>query len=442
MEERECVIMSYDYLLTLCIILGSTKVFSILSGRLHLPQVVGSLLAGLLLGPAVLGVLAPSEFLTMLAELGVIVIMFNAGMGTSIQELKESGKAGFIVAMCGVLVPLALGSGLMYCFDWGDGAEGKLKLMQALFMGTVLTATSVSITVETLREIGKLSTKVGNVILAAALIDDVLGLVCLTIVSALAGGSVSIPMVLFKIALFFVFAVVMAVLAHKFYLWYDKRVADRNLHRFPVSAFALCLFMAWAAEVLFGVADIIGAFAAGLIISSTPKDDYIKSKVNPLSYMLLTPVFFANIGLKISMPQMDLKLVVFTVLLVLTAVLSKLVGCGLGAKACGFTIRQGIQTGMGMACRGEVALIVAEKGAAMGIMPELLFGPIIIMVVCCSVFTPVLLKAAFRGESPYEGLEESSLLDDYEMARRMDLVAAQMLRHEKKLRAKKPGSEG
>ena len=268
--------MSYQYLLTLCLILASTKVLSIATGRLQLPQVVGSLLAGLLLGPAVFGIIQPNDLLNQLAELGVIVIMFSAGMGTNIQDLKASGKSGFLVALCGVLVPLGLGTVLMYAFTGGELSSGGPRVLQGLFLGTVLTATSVSITVETLREIGKLTTKAGNTILAAALIDDVLGLVCLTLVTSMAGGDADIVMVLVKIVLFFVFAGVMAFATHKFYVWYDHRVKDRNLHRFPVSAFVLCLFMAWAAEEVFGVADIIGAFAAGLIISASPKGSYIR----------------------------------------------------------------------------------------------------------------------------------------------------------------------
>ncbi|MEG0804155.1 MAG: cation:proton antiporter, partial [Pygmaiobacter sp.] len=301
--------MSYEYLFTLCIILVATKVFSILSGRLQMPQVVGALLAGLVFGPAVLGILQPSEFLNQLAELGVIVIMFSAGMGTSLQDLKSSGKAGFMVALIGVLVPLGLGTLLMWCFN----PTGNI--LAAFFLGTVLTATSVSITVETLKEIGKLSTKVGNTILAAALIDDVLGLICLTIVTSLAGQSVNIVLVLAKIVLFFVFALVAGFLFQHLITWYDHRMHERNMHRFPIAAFALCLLMAWAAESIFGVADIIGAFAAGLIVSTTPKGSYIANKFDPLSYLLLSPIFFANIGLKVVIPALDARLILFTVLL-------------------------------------------------------------------------------------------------------------------------------
>ena len=426
--------MEYGFLLDLALILVSTKILGLITRRYQMPQVVGALLAGLLLGPAVLGVLQPSDFLTSIAELGVIVIMFSAGMDTNLQDLKKTGKAGMIVALCGVLIPLALGTILMIFFNRGELSYPGNKLLQNIFMGTILTATSVSITVETLKEIGKLSTRVGNTILAAALIDDILGLVCLTIVTSMAGADVNVGIVLLKILLFFVFAAVVAVGALWLFKWYDQRVEDRNLRRFPVLAFVLCLLMAFAAEELFGVADIIGAFAAGLIVANTSKGNYIASKFSPISYLLLTPVFFANIGLKVELPKMNATIVIFAVLLAVVAIGSKLIGCGLGARFCGFHLRQCVQVGCGMACRGEVALIVANKGMAMGMLNPVFFGPIIIMVVCCAVLTPIMLKFAFKGDSAYEDLHQSDLVDSLEQREQLDVVAHQLLEAEKQLR--------
>lgn len=434
--------MNYLFLLKLCIILVSTKTLSLLTGKFQMPQVVGALLAGLLLGPAVLGnitqalfgsqfCLQSSDFLNQLAELGVIVIMFSAGMGTSVADLKSSGKSGFLVALIGVLVPLAMGTLLMWIF------EPSASIMHDVFLGTVLTATSVSITVETLKELGKLNTKVGNTILAAALIDDVLGLICLTVVSSLAGANINILLVLLKIVLFFAFASIIGLLFYKFMIWYDKRVHDRNLHRFPIAAFALCLLMAWVAEAIFGVADIIGAFSAGMIVAMTPKGQYISSKFAPLSYLLLTPVFFANIGLKVSLPRMSGRFVLFTVCLVLVGILSKLIGCGLGASICGFTKKESLQTGFGMACRGEVALIVANKGMSMNMIGSDYFGPVIILVVCCAVLTPVMLKFAFHGETRYAGLQSSQLVDNYELSGQMDIVTHDLLKNSHQQKAGK-----
>ena len=262
--------MTYHYLMDLALILLSTKVLGILTKRIQMPQVVGALVAGLILGPAMLNVLSETEFLTQLSELGVIVLMFSAGMGTDIQELKHSGKAGFLVALLGVIVPLVLGTGLAMFAD-RTGMIETSGFLEDVFIGTILTATSVSITVETLKEIGKLDTKVGNTILAAALIDDVLGLIALTIVSSLSGGQDSIALVLLKIVLFFVFSAVVSFLAHKFFCWLMALWPGRERRRYPVLAFVLCLLMAYCAEEFFGVADITGAYVAGLVISCSSR---------------------------------------------------------------------------------------------------------------------------------------------------------------------------
>lgn len=425
--------MSYQYLLDIALIILSTKLLGMLTRKFQLPQVVGALLAGLVLGPACLNVLQASDTLSQLSEMGVIVIMFSAGMGTDIQELKHSGRSGFLVALCGVLVPLAMGAGLALFFNRGEFAHPGSVLLQNIFIGVILTATSVSISVETLKELGKLSTKVGNTILAAALIDDVLGLICLTIITSLGGGDVNIALVMVKIALFFAFVGVVGILFVRFFHWYTDKKGNQDLRRWPIAAFVLCLLMSYCAEEFFGVADIIGAFSAGLIITLTPKAKYVESKFAPLSYLLLTPIFFANIGIKVILPPMSLQILLFAILLVAAAILSKLVGCGIGARFSGFQGIQCVQVGVGMACRGEVALIVANKGMAMGLMPPAFFGPVIIMVVCCAVFTPILLKLSFRGESAYSGLEESALVDAYEAMDQLDRVSEGVLDAERAL---------
>lgn len=422
--------MSYHYLLDIALILISTKLLGLLTSRIQLPQVVGALVAGLILGPACLGWLQATDFLTQVSELGVIVIMFTAGMGTDLKELRQTGKAGLLVALCGVLVPLGVGAGLMALFNQGEFSYPGDTLMQNIFMGTVLTATSVSITVETLKEMGRLSTKVGNTILAAALIDDILGLICLTLVTSLAGSGVSVGIVLLKILGFFLFAAVGGLLALKAFEWYEKRMGERDLHRFPILAFVLCLLMSYLAEELFGVADIIGAFVAGLVIANTTKAKYIESKFSPLSYLLLTPIFFASIGIKVTLPHMDAMILLFTVLLSVVAVLTKLVGCGLGAKLCGMPTRQCVQIGCGMVCRGEVALIVADKGMALNLLNPVFSGPIVIMIVLCTILTPILLKLVFKGEKPYDTLEQSNLVDSIEMKEQYNIVSDRLLQAE------------
>ncbi len=418
--------MSYRFLLDIALILISTKVFGIITKRLQMPQVVGSLLAGLVMGPAMLGIIHSTEFLSQVSELGVIVMMFTAGLGTSLNDLKQTGKSSFFVALCGVIVPLFGGTILALFFN---NSNTPNAFMQDVFIGVVLTATSVSITVETLKEMGKLSTVVGNTILAAALIDDVLGLIALTIVTSIGGASDSnLLIVLLKIVGFFLFVAIIGILVKKFMDWYIVNVHSTDLQRYPVFAFVLCLFMSFCAEHFFGVADITGAFAAGLIISTTSKAKYIEVKFAPLSYLLLTPIFFASIGLSVELPRMTVNILIFSVLLVIVAVLSKLLGCAMGAKICGLKKQQCEQIGVGMVCRGEVALIVANKGAALGLMPEIFFGPIIIMVVATTILTPILLKFAYRQSNTYEDLQESTLVDRYEEVEQLDYIAENLIR--------------
>ena len=275
---------------------------------------------------------------------------------------------------------------------------------------------------------GKLSTVVGNTILAAALIDDILGLIALTVVTSLGGSSDSnLLIVLLKIVGFFVFVVVVGMLVKKGMDWYVQNVHSTDLQRYPIFAFVLCLVMAYCAEEFFGVADITGSFAAGVIISTTAKSKYIEVKFAPLSYLLLTPIFFASIGLKVELPEMSGKVILFAVLLSIMAVLTKIVGCGLGAKLCGLNSKQCEQVGIGMVCRGEVALIVADKGSALGLMPDAFFAPVIIMVVVSTVVTPILLKFAFRESNAYEELQESALVDRYEEAEQLDYIAESLI---------------
>ena len=392
----------YSYLLSIALILISTKLLGLFSKKIKLPQVVGALLAGVILGPACLGWIHNTEMLSCLSEIGVIVLMFAAGLETDINELKRTGKASFLIALIGVLVPLAGGAAAAYFFN--DSVDGN-KMLQNIFIGIILTATSVSITVETLKEMGKLSTPAGNAILGAAIIDDILGIIALTMVISMADSSVSIGMVLLKILGFFVFTFVAAVGYHyAFKKWTDNNPV--KLRRYVVISFAFCLVLAFCAEYFFGVADITGAFFAGLAISGTNKADYVTKRFDTLSYLLLSPIFFASIGLKVVLPKMNLEIVLFTVIICLVAVLTKVIGCGLGAKICKYSNKEALQIGVGMISRGEVALIVANKGEAVGLMSDKFFAPIVIMVVLTTIVTPVLLKLVFKDKNEADKVEE------------------------------------
>ena len=382
--------MSYKYLLDIALILLSTKFLGLLTRRFNLPQVVGALLAGVILGPSVLNILKETDFLSMLAELGVIVLMFTAGLESDIKELKSVGKSAFVVATMGVIIPLIGGTVVAYIFN--DGSLPNVSaFLQNVFVGAVLTATSVSITVETLRELGKMSERSANVILGAAIIDDILGILVLTVITSMADSSVKIGLVLLKIVGFLIFA---AIVGYLIYLIFGKWISMHNVdkRRFVIGAFVICLLMSFSAEQFFGVADITGAFVAGLVLSQNKRFDII-------SYMLLSPIFFASIGIEMKIPSINSEIILMTIVLVLVAMLSKVIGCGLGAKICGYNKNEVIQIGTGMMARGEVALIIANKGLKMGVMNMYFLPAIIIMVVICAITTPIILKKAYSHKT-------------------------------------------
>ena len=403
---------SYKYLLDIALILISTKILGLLTRRIQLPQVVGALIAGLLLGPACFGVLQETDFIKNIAEIGVIVLMFAAGLETDVQELKKTGLASFIIALLGVIVPLIGGYFVATIYN---PVTDQQTMLQNIFVGVVLTATSVSITVETLKELGKLSTKTGNAILGAALIDDVLGIIALTVISSFAGSDVSLWVILLKILGFFIFCGVVAFLFIKFVNpWINKYKKD--LRRFVILAFAFCLLMSFSAEYFFGVSDITGAFVAGLILSNNKKTSYMLNRFDTVSYVLLSPVFFASVGLKVTFSNMSATVVVLTVLLLVVAILSKMIGCGLGAKICKYTNLQSVKIGIGMISRGEVALIVATKGMSMGLMKDEFFAPLVLVVVATTIVTPILLKLVYKYQASREAdvPMASSLVDKVE----------------------------
>ncbi|WP_124041371.1 cation:proton antiporter [Clostridium perfringens] len=387
--------LSYEFLFDLALILISTKLFGLITKKVRMPQVVGALVAGVILGPAVLNVLSETEFIQKLAELGVIVLMFTAGLETDINQLKKTGKASFIIAVLGVIIPLAGGFFIASIFNKGNDVN---TIVQNVFIGIILTATSVSITVETLKEMGKLNTRAGNAILGAAIIDDILGIIALTITTSLADPSINVIIVLAKIVMFFIFAGFSGYLFHWAFIKLDERY-QRDLRRFVIIAFVFCLLLSFCAEEFFGVADITGAFIAGLVISDSNRSKYLNSRFETLSYMLLSPIFFASIGIKVQLTAMTKTIFIFAILLLLVAILSKVFGCALGAKLCRYSNREAIQIGTGMISRGEVALIVANKGIAMGLMLPEFLAPVVIVVVVTTIVTPILLKVVFNNKS-------------------------------------------
>ncbi len=384
---------AYKYLLDIAIILLSTKALGLVTRKFNMPQVVGALLAGLLLGPAFgVNILQQNNFIASLAEIGVIILMFSSGLETDLRDLKKVGLPATIIASMGVLIPLIGGTLVSVAFRNTDG--GSTELLKHIFIGVILTATSVSITVETLKEMGKLNTKIANTVLSAAIIDDIMGIVVLTVVCSFADSSTHVGIVLLKIFLFFVFMLIAGIGAHYlFKKWFST--SDKDLRRYVIAAFVFCLICAYSAERFFGVSDITGAFFAGLALSGTKRDKYIEARVDTLSYMFLSPVFFASIGMKVVIPNMNMTIVLFAAALIFTAIITKIIGCFFAAKVTKFKNKEALQIAIGMAARGEVALIIANKGNELGLMNENYFGPIVIMVIFTAIVTPLLLKLAF-----------------------------------------------
>lgn len=387
-----------SYLLDLALILLGTKTFGLLTKRFQMPQVVGALLAGLILGPACLGILTQTQFITECAKIGVIVLMFSAGLETDIAELKKCGAAAVVIAVLGVVVPLVGGYFVAYGFNGTliESDASSSLFFQNVFIGVILTATSVSITVETLKELGKLNCPAGNAIMGAAIIDDILGIIALTIITSVGDpeSDAKIGPVLLKIVAFFLLAAVLGYIFYRIFKVWTER-ADKDRRRFVIIAFVFCLLMSYVAEVYFGVADITGAYLAGLVISQTQRKEYIEKRFSTLSYMMLSPIFFASIGIDVVLPKMSVQIVCFTVLIIAVAVLAKIIGCGLGAKIFGYSNKECIQIGAGMVSRGEVALVVMNKGGA-ALMPTALQGSIVLMVVATTIIAPIMLKIVFR----------------------------------------------
>ena len=401
--------LSYNFLLDLALILLSTKALGIITRKFQMPQVVGALLAGLILGPAMLNILSETNFIIQLSELGVIVLMFSAGLESDLRELKNTGKASLIIALLGVIVPLIGGFLFAYYFtlpELNQGTNGGITL-QNIFIGVILTATSVSITVETLKEIGKLNTHTGTAILSAAIIDDILGIIALTIITSIKDSSVSVWIVLTKILCFFIFVIIVGFLFYKIFDAWSKH-ENRDRRRFIIAAFVFCLLLAYMSEEFFGVSDITGAFIAGLVLSNIERKEFISNRFNIVSYTLLSPVFFASIGLKIVLPNISLGIVIFSISLTIIAIFTKIIGAGIGAKMCKFSNRESIQIGIGMVSRGEVTLIVASKGAALGLISTEMLGPIVIVVVVTAIISPILLKIAFRENKLNNSISKES----------------------------------
>lgn len=386
---------SLEILRNLAIIVIAAKFCGLAARKLKAPQVAGEIIAGLIIGPTILNIVSESDFFSQMAEIGVILLMFSAGLETNIDNLKKSGIKATILACAGVGMPLAFGTVLYMCF-YGFAAPGSVEFMRALFIGTILTATSVSITVQALRELGKISTEVGTTIMSAAIIDDVIGIVVLTAVIGMKDPSANIGMVCVKTVLFFAFSLVVGIIIFKIMQKLDTKW--RHTRRIPIMGLALALVFSYIADKYFGVADITGAFVAGIILSSLDDSEYIDRKMDINSYMIFGPVFFASVGLQTNLRSVDTTVIVFSLAFVIVGLLGKIVGCGLVAKILGYNGSDSLKIGVGMMTRGEVALIVAQRGLKAEIIDSRYFTAVILLIVISSILTPVILKAIYAHD--------------------------------------------
>lgn len=385
----------------LAVILVAAKFCGIAARKLHAPQVAGVIVAGLLIGPGVLGIVKQSEFLGMMAEIGVVLLMFSAGLETNLRDLVKTGPVAFLIACAGVAVPL-LGGTLLYMIFYGVSPLGSEEFYRAVFIGVIMTATSVSITVESLRELGKLKGKTGTAIMGAAIIDDVIGIIVLTFVIGFRDPQSSPAAVIVNTVLFFLFAGVSGFVFYKVFKWLDSRYP--HTRRIPILGLAFCLFLSYVAETYFGIADITGAYAAGIVLCSLNDSDYIASKMDINSYMLFGPVFFASIGLKTNVGNITPEIMIFSAAFVAVALITKIVGCGTMARICGFSGDDSLKIGVGMMTRGEVALIVAQKGLAVGLLSSVYFTSVIFLIIISSIVTPIILKVLYTSKSTARGI--------------------------------------
>ncbi|GAA4718535.1 cation:proton antiporter [Brevibacillus fulvus] len=377
-------------ILQLAVILLASKIAGEISARLGQPSVLGKLLVGIVLGPSVLGLVTDTEILGELSQIGVILLMFIAGLETDVDEFKRTGKASVYVGIAGIIVPLSLGylAALMM----------GLPPLESIFLGLLLSATSVSISVQALKELGNLRSREGTTILGAAVIDDVLVIIALAFVMSLAGGEVHLGMIVLKKVIFFAVAL---LIGWKVVPWVLKRFAPLQVSEAVISAaLIICFLFAYLAEYA-GVAAIIGAYIAGVAISLTNYRHEVFEKVETISYSIFVPVFFTSIGVSAEFAGIG-EHVFLIIWLSLLAILSKLIGAGLGSRLAGFAWRSSWGIGAAMVSRGEVALIIAAIGTQSNLLSEELFAVMVVVVLVTTIVTPPMMKWFFRKSGERE----------------------------------------
>ncbi len=390
----------------LAIIVIGAKIFGYLASRIDLPMVVGEITFGILLGPTVINILGlhiagvpvfahhetSAEIIKIMAELGVLLLMFLAGLETDLVAMKKVGVAATNSAIGGVVLPFAGGLGVGLLFG--------MPFKEAIFVGTILTATSVSISAQTLIELKKLRTREGATILGAAVIDDIVGILILSVVVAVfaTGGGTPPPLwlVALKMLLFFVIGIALSPIVKRFIAWFSKLPVSQPL---VAASVVVALFYAFAAEQWGGVAAITGSYLAGIILASGSWKHELEEKSQVLVYSLFVPIFFVDIGLRANLREaLTGNLIWIALAIVLVAILGKIIGSGVGALLSGFSFKESLRVGSGMVSRGEVGLIVAGIGLEQAVITEDVFSLMVLMVVVTTLVTPILLRLSFNND--------------------------------------------
>ncbi|MEH7075327.1 cation:proton antiporter [Neobacillus drentensis] len=388
-----------EFILELAIILFASKIAGDISVKLGQPSVLGKLLVGVILGPAVLGIVSDSKTLAELSQIGVILLMFMAGMETDMNEFKRSWKASTFVGISGIIVPLFAG--------YLAGILMNMTAIEALFLGLLLSATSVSISVQALKELNKIQSKEGTAILGAAVIDDVVVIIALAFLMSMAGGEVNLSMMIIKKVLFFAGAI---LVAWRGVPWLLKKFGPLKVTESLVSgALIICFLFAYAAE-LTGVAGIIGAYIAGVAISQTDYHQQIFKKVETISYSIFVPIFFTSIGVAVSFDGFTQNIGLIIGLSIL-AIVTKLLGAAAGAKLARFSWKNSLGIGSAMVSRGEVALIIATIGLESKLVSQELFAVLVVVVLVTTIVTPPMMKYFFNQGDKHLKVKNSSLRD-------------------------------
>jgi Kef-type K+ transport system membrane component KefB len=400
-----------DFLIALAIVIFAAKTGGYLSTRLGQPSVLGELLVGVILGPTILNMVFSwplfhepellGEALTLMAELGVIMLMLLAGLELHLSELLSSSRVSALSGTLGVLVPLGLGYGTSILFG--------VPANEGLFIALTLSATSVSISAQTLMELGVIRTRVGLGLLGAAVFDDILVILLLSAGFAFISGSGSeglggVGLTVLGMVAYLVVAVLIGLfLLPRLVIWSERLPISQGIVAFTL---IVTLLFAWAAEVIGSMAAITGAFLVGLFLARTPFRERIERGVSTMAYGFFVPIFFVNIGLAVNMRDVGSSALLFALVITVVAILSKIIGSGLGSLIGGFKRREALQLGIGMVSRGEVGLIVATFALSEGLLSSENFSIVVFMIIVATVLTPPMLRAAFSQPVEVEAAGE------------------------------------